>query len=58
MSYFEDNYPGYYGYPDYTPRTEPTFAQVEILRRLEKSDEITKEQSDALRAMISYWDER
>lgn len=58
MSYFEDEFGGYVGREESEPPNEPTFRQVETLRKLATRRKLTAEQGAALEAMLEYWDGR
>lgn len=58
MSYFEDRFGGYVGREENEPPKEPTFRQVETLRKLATRRKLTAEQRAALEAMLEYWDRR
>ena len=58
MSYFEDRFGGYVGREERQRAPEPTFGQMQILRRLAKTRKLTEKQREALKAMIRWWEDR
>lgn len=58
MSYIEDRYGGYVGREEYQRPPEPTFEQMQVLRKLAGTRKLTERQREALKATIRWWDDR
>ena len=58
MSYFEDRFSGYVGCEEYQHAPEPTFEQMQVLRRLAGTKKLTESQREALEAAIRWWEDR
>lgn len=58
MSYFEDRFGGYVGREEHQRASEPTFGQMQVLRRLADTKKLTERQREALNAVIRWWEDR
>ena len=58
MSYFEDRFGGYVGREERCHAPEPTFEQMQVLRRLAGAKKLTERQREALETVIRWWEDR
>ena len=57
MSYFEDRFGGYVGREERQRAPEPTFEQMQVLRKLAETKKLTERQREALEAVIRWWED-
>ena len=58
MSYFEDRFGGYVGHEERQRAPEPTFEQIQVLRKLSGTNKVTEKQREALETVIRWWEDR
>ena len=58
MSYFEDRFGGSVGREERQRAPEPTFEQIQVLRKLSGTNKVTEKQREALETVIRWWEDR
>lgn len=56
--YFENRFGGYVGREEYQRVPEPTFEQMQVLRKLSGTNKVTEKQREALETVIRRWEDR